>query len=116
MPRQTEDFGQTLGHYGVGNGPYLVLPIFGPSNLRDTTGLVADSIAMDYIIYEAILDEGLDASANEKNKAKLYGKIFNAIDTRHRTGFRYHASGSPFEYELIKLFYNEKRHLDTNKH
>lgn len=38
-----EDFGQTLGHYGVNSGPYLVLPILGPSNLRDTTGRFFDS-------------------------------------------------------------------------
>jgi phospholipid-binding lipoprotein MlaA len=38
LHRQPEDFGQTLGHYGVGHGPFIVLPIFGPSNLRDTTG------------------------------------------------------------------------------
>jgi len=37
-----EDFGQTLGYYGVGQGPYLVLPFLGPSSLRDGTGLVAD--------------------------------------------------------------------------
>ena len=116
IQRHPEDFGQTLGAWGVGNGPFVVWPIFGPSNLRDTTGLVADSLAMDYIIYEAILDEGLDASANEKNKVKLYATIFNAINTRHRTGFRYHGSGSPFEYELVKLLYTEKRHLDINKH
>ncbi len=47
MPRQTEDFGQTLGHYGVGHGPYIVLPIFGPSNLRDTTGLITDAVAFN---------------------------------------------------------------------
>lgn len=40
IPR--EDFGQTLGYYGVGAGPYLVLPIIGPSNLRDLTGRVVD--------------------------------------------------------------------------
>ncbi len=40
IPR--EDFGQTLGHYGVGAGPYLVLPIIGPSNLRDAGGRVVD--------------------------------------------------------------------------
>jgi phospholipid-binding lipoprotein MlaA len=38
-----EDFGQTLGSYGIGAGPYVVLPFFGPSNVRDTTGLVVDS-------------------------------------------------------------------------
>lgn len=37
-----EDFGQTLGHYGVGGGFYLVLPFFGPSNLRDTFSLFVD--------------------------------------------------------------------------
>ncbi len=37
-----EDFGQTLGKWGVGKGPYLVLPLMGPSNLRDATGLVVD--------------------------------------------------------------------------
>ena len=37
-----EDFGQTLGYWGVGSGPYLVLPFFGPSTVRDGTGLVVD--------------------------------------------------------------------------
>ncbi len=38
-----EDFGQTLGNMGIGGGPYIVWPLLGPSNLRDTVGLVADS-------------------------------------------------------------------------
>ena len=38
-----EDLGQTLGKYSIGNGFYLVLPILGPSSLRDTIGLVGDS-------------------------------------------------------------------------
>lgn len=38
-----EDMGQTLGRYGVGEGIYIVLPIFGPSTLRDTIGLVGDA-------------------------------------------------------------------------
>lgn len=43
IPPHDEDFGQTLGVWGVGDGPYLVLPILGPSNMRDTGGLVVDS-------------------------------------------------------------------------
>jgi phospholipid-binding lipoprotein MlaA len=42
LTRRSEDFGQTLGRWGLGNGPYLVLPVFGPSTLRDTAGLVVD--------------------------------------------------------------------------
>ncbi|NQY54419.1 MAG: VacJ family lipoprotein [Campylobacteraceae bacterium] len=38
-----EDFGQTLGHWGVGPGFHIVLPIFGPSNLRDSIGLFTDA-------------------------------------------------------------------------
>jgi phospholipid-binding lipoprotein MlaA len=41
-PIAREDFGQTLGVWGVGSGPYLVLPILGPSNARDLTGRVVD--------------------------------------------------------------------------
>jgi len=42
IDRHTEDFGQTLGHWGVGSGPYLVLPLLGPSTLRDTVSLTMD--------------------------------------------------------------------------
>jgi phospholipid-binding lipoprotein MlaA len=42
LPKHNEDFGQTLGYWGVNNGPYLVLPFFGPSTLRDTVGTVVD--------------------------------------------------------------------------
>ena len=43
LERHDEDFGQTLGVWGVPPGPYLVLPILGPSNPRDTGGLVVDT-------------------------------------------------------------------------
>lgn len=43
IERYTEDFGQTLGHWGVGAGPYLVLPLLGPSTVRDTAALPVDA-------------------------------------------------------------------------
>jgi phospholipid-binding lipoprotein MlaA len=42
IKKQEADFGQTLGHYGIGHGFYLVLPVFGPSSLRDGIGLAGD--------------------------------------------------------------------------
>jgi len=116
IQKHPEDFGQTLGHYGMGPGPYVVWPLFGPSNLRDTGGMIVDRVAMDYIIYDVILDDGMGYSSDDRDQMQQVATIFNAIDTRHRTGFRYHGSGSPFEYELIKMFYTEKRNLDINKH
>ena len=41
-PAGDEDFGQTLGKWGVPPGPYIMLPVFGPSDVRDTFGFVAD--------------------------------------------------------------------------
>ncbi len=42
LPKHSADFGVTLGHYGVPPGPYLVLPLLGPSTARDATGLLVD--------------------------------------------------------------------------
>ncbi len=42
IPRHNEDFGQTLGYWGVGAGPYVVLPLLGPSTVRDTAALPVD--------------------------------------------------------------------------
>ncbi|MGB5305103.1 MAG: VacJ family lipoprotein [Gammaproteobacteria bacterium] len=102
-----EDFGQTLGRYGVGDGPFLVLPIFGPSNLRDTAGLVADSA-----MFSAIDPFDFD-DKNDDWEAPYY--LLNAIDKRHRTAFRYYETGSPFEYELIRLLYGKARQLEISK-
>ena len=42
LEKHDEDFGQTFGRWGVGPGPYVVLPVFGPRDIRDGTGLAVD--------------------------------------------------------------------------
>jgi phospholipid-binding lipoprotein MlaA len=49
--RRKEDFGQTLGYWGVDQGAYLVLPFIGPSTTRDAVGFVTDTLAFDPISY-----------------------------------------------------------------
>ena len=44
LEKHREDFGQTLAVWGVGNGPYLVLPLFGPSTFRDTAGIGVETV------------------------------------------------------------------------
>lgn len=69
MPQQKEDFGQTLGFWGVPTGPYLVLPILGPSTIRDGSGRAVDSLysLVRYAEEEAqvglLLIEGIDRRA-----------------------------------------------------
>ena len=106
LQRQDEDFGQTLGRYGTGNGPYVVLPILGPSNARDTTGLIADTAISSAV-------DPLNFDHNEE--LAIPYQAGRAIDTRHRQPFRYFKSGSPFEYELVRLLYTEKRKLQIAK-
>lgn len=48
LKRSDEDFGQTLGSWGVGSGPYLMLPFFGPSTVRDAFGKVPDNYVEPY--------------------------------------------------------------------
>jgi len=50
VSRHDQDLGLTLGHYGVGNGIYIVWPFLGPSSLRDTVGLVGDGF-LDPVYY-----------------------------------------------------------------
>ena len=48
LQRNDEDFGQTLGHWGVPSGPYVVLPLLGPSTVRDAVAIYPDTYAEPY--------------------------------------------------------------------
>ncbi len=79
-PERRGDFGQTLYTYGVGGGPYLVLPLFGPSNPRDGVGLAGDFL-MDPWSYaaNAAFD---DSTANYITYGRFGTQL---IDSRART-------------------------------
>mgnify|MGYP001147206138 CR=1 FL=1 len=100
LRRQSEDFGQTLGHYGVSNGAYIVLPVAGPSNVRDTTGLVVDSVAFNTV-------DPLNFDSNQEWEAPF--NALYAVDKRKRIPFRYYDTGSPFEYELVRMLNTQYR-------
>ena len=102
LPKQREDFGQTLGFYGTPAGPYLMLPILGPSNLRDTGGLVVDFTAEQQINF-------LNVAEVSSNHPEI--TVLKVVDQRSTTAFRYGQLNSPFEYEKIRFFYTESRKL-----
>lgn len=105
--QRPEDFGQTLGRWGVGDGPYLVLPVLGPSNARDTVGVAGDTAATQFVPGISDINDAVYFNA------AVYALYF--IDQRHRVGFRYFASGSPFEYDLVRFVYTKERELDIRK-
>ncbi|MFQ5486748.1 MAG: VacJ family lipoprotein, partial [Desulfobacterales bacterium] len=67
-----EDFGQTLGRYGAGSGFHIVLPVLGPSNLRDLIGLVPDYLADPVSLVETDLDEFGVRIFDEVNDTSLH--------------------------------------------
>lgn len=71
-PPHREDFGQTLAVWGLGDGPFLMLPLLGPSNLRDLGGLAVDQLALD----------PWNSLAGADLRAARAGS--EAVDTRHR--------------------------------
>jgi phospholipid-binding lipoprotein MlaA len=101
LDEQNEDFGQTLGVWGVDSGPYLVLPLLGPSSLRDSTGAAIDMFAFQTVIEE------LGMEADEE----IFLSILSSIDARANLPFRYYSSGSAFEYERLKILYMKYREI-----
>ena len=98
------DFGLTLGRWGVGDGPYLVVPVLGPSNVRDFAGFVVDSVIASTVPPESIVTDWVYFNP------MIY--VLYAVDLRRNVSFRYFGSGSPFEYDLVRFLYTKRRELE----
>lgn len=110
-PRQKEDVGQTLGTWGFGNGPYFVMPILGPSNVRDTIGFGGDFVLLLYqmrYFYDLV---GIE----ETTTVAIAELLVRGLDLRAHQPFRYYGTGSPFEYEMVRFIYTKKRELDISR-
>lgn len=106
LPQESEDFGQTLGVYGIPPGPYLVLPFLGPSSLRDATGRAVDWSIEDAAAY-------LNNRQIMNNNPWSYGLY--AIDIRYKNGFRYGTLDSPFEYDQVRYLYTKLREFQISQ-
>ena len=80
LEKHNEDFGQTLGYWGVPSGPYFVLPFLGPSTIRDTGGKYVDTDYFDPVYRE--LHEEFPPPEREDKQAMWGMAILNAVDTR----------------------------------
>lgn len=99
-----EDFGQTLGRWGVGPGAYLVLPIAGPSSVRDGIGFGIDVALRSYLQSQIVETSLLDPPY-------MAWAAGQALQARDDQPFRYGEAG-PFEYDLVRYFYLEHRRAE----
>lgn len=101
MPRHDEDFGQTFGLWGVGDGPYLVLPFLGPRNLRDTVGLVGDWQLWAPNLVEAV-------SAGERNALAVIDFVNIRAGLLDATDILQMAAGQD-PYVFVREAYRQRR-------
>jgi phospholipid-binding lipoprotein MlaA len=102
LPGAPTGFATTLAKWGMHPGLYLVLPLLGPSTLRDGSGYAVDYGTMYGInifhLYRGDVSWGLGFA--------------NAVDERAHVDFRYYQTASPFEYENIRFLYVRRRLIE----
>ncbi|WP_052709994.1 MlaA family lipoprotein [Azospirillum thiophilum] len=93
IPHAPEDFGQTLAVWGVGDGPYLVLPLLGPSNLRDTAGYAVDTVGDPVRIWAYAKDgEGLMLTRAGVSAVDRRSEVLKSVDDLRRNSLDFYAT------------------------
>lgn len=113
FPAHEEDAGQTFAVWGAGEGPYIMLPVFGPSNVRDTLGFAVDSFLdpvnfaanrsdkLDWVPYARGAATGIDTRQRnwqtledlKRNSTDYYATIRRVYTDRRRAAIRNDAGG-----------------------
>ncbi|MBW2714409.1 MAG: VacJ family lipoprotein, partial [Deltaproteobacteria bacterium] len=86
-------------------GSYLVLPVLGPSNMRDGIGSLT----------EIGLNSAFGILSSQDGVVRLSVGTLEAIDTRSNTSFRYYETGTPFEYDLVRYLYTKMREVKISE-
>ncbi|NDV21414.1 VacJ family lipoprotein [Desulfovibrio sp. JC022] len=112
LKRMETGFADTLGVWGVPPGPYVVLPLLGPSSVRDSGGSLGDFALlwyeMNWVYDLAGVEEGRTAIGIGESTVR-------GLSLRANVPFRYYQTGSPFEYDLVRFLYTKKRELDMER-
>lgn len=103
LEQHDEDFGQTLGVWGVPPGPYLVLPLLGPSDIRDTGGLVVDSASFPQVW---LVDWFYLAGARAIDIVNTRAAYLDEVERAKREAFDY--------YEFVRNAYLQRRRALVN--
>jgi phospholipid-binding lipoprotein MlaA len=95
LPYDQEDFGQTLAVWGMGHGPYVVLPVLGPSSVRDASGVGVDMMLdpMNWYFYNVRpKNEGWRYARAAAEGVVKREELLDALDDLRRNSFDYYAA------------------------
>ena len=113
LEEKEEDFGQTLATWGVGDGFYIVLPLFGPSNLRDTTGMVMTMITDPINAYAVSEGEAwIVPMRTAANAVDQRSKIIDEVNALRDNSLDYYASVRSSYYQNRRAAINN---IDDNE-
>ena len=104
LPHHDNNFGNTLGRYGIGPGPYLFLPFVGPSNFRDFIGDGADSAVLPYAV----------GSPFDRGEYQISQAVLTGLDKRAESDqdMRALESGAVDPYATLRSAYLQNRAAD----
>lgn len=112
MEKYNEDFGQTLGYFGVGEGFHVVLPFLGPSNLRDIVGLAADGYISPLTDTSA-----LNYKIPDRSEKSLAISVFSAVNKVSLNIGKYEniKKDAIDLYPFLRDTYNQKREKEIRE-
>lgn len=103
LPKNIEDFDQTLGYWGVPSGPYLVLPFIGPGSPRGVVGLIGDAL-MDPMNYAMFAGAAISAASSAANAVEGVDKRAGLLSSE-----KIMDEAAVDRYEFIKTAYFQRR-------
>lgn len=113
IEHEQEDFGQTLATWGMGDGMYVMLPLLGPSTLRDATGSLVDSYADPLRIYLFNIDEEhLHYTRVAANVVSQREELIEVINDLRRNSFDYYAAIRSAYYQRRENLINDGQTSD----
>lgn len=114
LPHESEDFGQTLATWGLDQGPYVVVPLLGPSTTRDSIGYIVDGYADPLRWYLFNIEKtGIYYTKSSLNYLNLRDELMDVLQDLRNSSIDYYASTRSIYYQRREALVNDENPDDS---
>lgn len=114
LPHEAEDFGQTLATWGLDQGPYVVVPLLGPSTARDSVGYIVDGYADPLRWYLFNIEKtGIYYTKSSLNYLNLRDELMDVLEDLRNSSIDYYASTRSIYYQHREALVNDENPDDS---